>query len=148
MTTNRRNANIKSTDSEATSVRPQRVSVGLRPKLSLIGKDPNFEYRWVNDTPGRIAMFKHSGWETVTNSEVDTGNFRAEEASEMGSLAYAIVDGGTGLKAYVMKIRKEWYEQFMDEHEAEVASAEAGLRPNTSDGEYGGVEIDRSGRRN
>jgi len=145
---NRRNANTSvDNDSEATSVRPKRIAVGLRPKLALIGKDPNYEYRIVNDTPGRISMFKHSGWELVSNDEVDTGNYRAEEASEVGSLASYVVDGGTGQKAYVMKIKKEWYEAFMAEHEEEVKRTEDTLRPNTNDGGYGEVRIDRSGRK-
>jgi len=144
----RRNANITEDKvGEAASARPKRIAVGLRPKLALIGKDPNYEYRIVNDTPGRISMFKQSGWELVSNEEVDTGNYRAEEASELGSLAYYIVDGGTGQKAYVMKIRKEWYDEFMQEHEQEVLATEESLRPNSNDGEYGSVRIDRSGRR-
>lgn len=145
---NRRNANTSvDQDVEDTRVRPQRIAVGLRPKLSLIGKDPNYEYRIVNDTPGRIAMFKQGGWELVSNSEVDTGNFRAEEASEVGSLASFIVDGGTGQKAYVMKVKKEWYQAFMDEHEAEVRRTEETLQPNYNDGAYGSVKLDRSGRK-
>jgi hypothetical protein len=144
---NRRNANSVDTEVEATSVRPKRISVGLRPKLAIIGKNDNYEYRIVNDTPGRISMFKSGGWELCTNDEVDTGTYRAEEASEVGSLAYFIVDGGTGLKAYVMKIRKDWYKEFMAEHEAEVRSTEESLRPNKNDGGYGDFNIDRSGKR-
>jgi hypothetical protein len=144
---NRRNAQIDSNESEATSVRPKRIAVGLRPKLALVGKDPNYEYRVVNDTPGRISMFKQSGWELCTNAEVDTGTARAEDASELGSLAYFIVDGGTGLKGYAMKIKKEWYDSFMDEYEAEVKASEETLLPNTNDGGYGKVVIDRSGKR-
>jgi hypothetical protein len=140
----RRNANSSEVTTEA---RPKRIAVGLRPKLALVGKDPNYEYRIVNDTPGRISMFKHSGWELCTNDEVDTGNFRAEDASELGSLAYYIVDGGTGMKAYVMKIKKEWFDSFMDEFAQEVDSTEEALQPNTNDGGYGSVRIDRSGRK-
>lgn len=142
---NRRNASVDK-DLEVTSVRPKRIAVGLRPKLALIGKNPNYEYRFVNDTPGRIAMFKQGGWELCTNDEVDTGNFRAEDATELGSLAYSIVDSGTGMKAYVMKIQKEWYEAFMDDHEQEVRRTEETLTPNSNDGGYGSVRIDRSGR--
>lgn len=145
---NRRNANTSvDQEVEATSVRPKRIAVGLRPKLALIGKDPNYVYRYVNDTPGRISMFKQGGWELCSNAEVDTGNFRAEESSEVGSLAYAVVDGGTGMKAYVMKLKKEWYEEFMDEQEHEVRRTEETLQPNFNDGGYGSVKIDRSGRK-
>jgi len=144
---NRRNANTSVDEVvEATSVRPKRIAVGLRPKLSVVGKDPNFEYRIVNDYPGRVSMFKQGGWELCTNEEVDTGTYRAEEASELGSLATYIVDGGTGQKAYVMKIKKEWYLEFMDEHEAEVKRTEESLQPQYLDGAYGTLKIDRSGR--
>src|ERR1700744_4853950 len=144
---NRRNANSVDQEAETASARPKRIAVVLRPKLAIIGKDDNYEYRIVNDTPGRIAMFKQGGWELVTNSEVDTGNYRAEEASDVGSLASFIVDGGTGQKAYVMKIRKDWYLEFMAEHEAEVRATEESLRPNRNDGAYGDLKIDRSGKR-
>lgn len=144
---NRRNANIEDKDSEATSVRPARVPVGNRPKLAVVGKNPNFEYRWVNDTPGRIALFKQGGWELCTNDEVDVGNFRAEESSGEGSLACQIVDGGNGQKAYVMKIKKEWFQEDQQHNEREVARNEESLRPNLNDGEYGKIVIDRSGRK-
>lgn len=144
---NRRNTSSASQEVEATSVRPKRIAVGLRPKLSVDGKDPNYEYRIVNDTPGRISMFKQGGWESCTNSEVDTGNFRAEDTTELGSLAYMIVDGSTGLRGYVMKIKKEYYQDFMNELEEEVKRTEESLRPNQNDGGYGSIQIDRSGKR-
>jgi hypothetical protein len=146
---NRRNAsNIESDQvAETASARPKRIPVGDRPKLAVVGKDPNYEYRWVNDTPGRIAMFKQGGWEICTNQEVDVGNFRAEDNSGEGSLACQVVDGGTGLKAYVMKIKKEWFLEDQKEREKENARLEDTLRPNYNDGEYGKIVIDRSGRR-
>lgn len=144
---NRRVNRTEEQEVEATSVRPKRTPVGMRPRLAVFGKDPNFEYRWVNDTPGNIGFYQQHGWKLCTNEEVDTGNFRAEQASEIGSLAYNIVDGGTGLKAYVMKISKEEYKEIQEAYEAEARANEETLRPNYNDGEYGRIEIDRSGRR-
>ena len=144
---NRRQNSTQEQNAETTSVRPKRVPVGMRPRLAVFGKDPNFEYRWVNDTPGNVAMMKHNGWQICTNEEVDTGNFRAEQASEVGSLASAIVDGGNGMKAYVMKISKEEFQEIQDAYENENRAIEESLRPDTNDGEYGSVKIDRSGRR-
>jgi len=141
----RRNASADNVN-EAASARPVRRPVGTSAKLVVHGKDPNFEYRFVNDQPGRVAMFKQAGWQLCTNGEVDTGTFRAEEASELGSLAYSIVDGGTGMKAYVMKIHKDEYEEIQKYLERENTASEETLRPNTADGEYGSVKIDRSGR--
>ncbi len=137
----------KTNEAGATSVRPKRTPVGLRPRLHLDGKDPNFEYRWVNDTPGNVANYKRHGWQVCSNEEVDTGNYRAEQASELGSLAYAIVDGGNGMKAYVMKISKEEYKEIQDALEYETRRTEDTMQPNFNDGEYGKVVIDRSGRR-
>src|SRR5260370_17924334 len=134
----------KTNEAGATSVRPKRTPVGLRPRLHLDGKDPNFEYRWVNDTPGNVANYKRHGWQVCSNEEVDTGNYRAEQASEMGSLAYAIVDGGNGMKAYVMKISKEEYKEIQDALEYETRRTEDTMQPNFNDGEYVKVVIDRS----
>lgn len=144
---NRRNANIEDKNAETTSVRPNRIPIGNRPKLAVVGKEPGYEYRWVNDTPGRISLFKQGGWELCTNDEVDVGNFRAEESSGEGSLACQVVDGGTGLKAYVMKIKKEWFLEDQARAEDEVRKNEETLLPNYNDGEYGKLVIDRSGRK-
>jgi hypothetical protein len=143
---NRRTITLESKQ-ETTSARPKRVPVGMRPRLAVYGKNPNFEYRWVNDTPGNVALMQRHGWQVCTNDEVDTGNFRAEQASEVGSLAYSIVDGGTGMKAYVMKISKEEYQEIQDAYDQEANAREESLQPNYNDGEYGSVKIDRSGKR-
>lgn len=143
---NRRTITLDSKQ-ETTSARPKRVPVGMRPRLAVYGKNPNFEYRWVNDTPGNVALMQRHGWQVCTNDEVDTGNFRAEQASEVGSLAYSIVDGGTGMKAYVMKISKEEYQEIQDAYDQEANAREESLQPNYNDGEYGSVKIDRSGKR-
>lgn len=139
--------NRKAQDTEATSVRPQRVPVGARQKVVVAGKHPDYEYRIVNDYPGRIAEFQRGGWELCTNSEVSTGNFRANEASEQGSYAYIIASSLDGLKGYVMKIHKDLYAEDQERHEREVRATEETLVANTNDGEYGSVKIDRSGRR-
>lgn len=144
---NRRTLSVD-TDSEAVEKRPARIPVGLRPKLAVVGKDPGYEYRFVNDTPGRIDMFKQGGWELVTNQEVDVGGNRAEESSAIGSHANVVVDGGTGMRAYVMKIKKEWFQDDQRAAEEYIDSLERDqLSVNVNDGEYGSIKIDRSGRR-
>lgn len=143
----RRNANVDN-EVEATSVRPKRIPVGARPALAVVGKDPNFEYRWVNDVEGRISMFQEGGWKLCTNDEVDVGNFRAESETPEGSLASKVVNPTDGTKAYVMKIPKEWFLEDQRNHDAKLSQDERDFfAPNTSDGEYGSVKIDRSGRR-
>lgn len=146
---NRRNLNAnQEQEVEATSVRPKRIPVGLRPRMAVVGKSPDYVYRWVNDDEGRISMFKAGGWQLCTNDEVDVGNFRAEQETPEGSLASMVVNPTTGGKAYVMKIRKDWYDEDKAAQEADLSQKEREmLTPNTSDGEYGSVRIDRSGRK-
>jgi hypothetical protein len=139
--------NRRNVEANSAEVRPARVPVGMRPKLAVVGKNPNYVYRWINDTPGRISLFKQGGWELCTNDEVDVGNFTAEQSSGEGSLACQVVDGGTGLKAYVMKIKKEWFDEDQHAQELEVRRTEETLSPNLNDGEYGKLVIDRSGRK-
>lgn len=130
-----------------TSARPKRTPVGSRPRMVVTGKNPGFEYRIVNDTPGNVATYVNHGWQTCTNDEVDTGNFRAEQASDMGSLASFIVDGGTGMKAYVLKISKEEYREIQEAYEDENRLIEeSSTQANYNDGEYGSIKVDRSGR--
>jgi|ERR1700744_985164 len=144
---NRRTLNVDK-DSEAVEQRPSRIPVGLRPKLAVVGKDPNYAYRIVNDTPGRINMFKQGGWEVCSNDEVDFGNHRAEEASAVGSLASQVVDGGDGTRAYVMKIKKEWFDADFAESQKIIDELERDqISVNVNDGEYGSIKIDRSGRK-
>jgi hypothetical protein len=144
---NRRTTTQEDQEVKATSVRPKRTPVGLRPRLAVFGKDPNFEYRIVNDTPGNVSLMKQNGWQLCTNDEIDVGNFRTEQATEVGSLASMVVDSGTGMKAYVMKISKDEYQEIQDAYDREARAMEETLRPNTNDGEYGKISIDRSGRR-
>jgi hypothetical protein len=146
---NRRTSNSDTQEQAvgATSVRPKRVPVGTRPRLHVSGKNPNFEYRWVNDTPNNINLMQQYGWQLCTNDEVDVGNFRTEQASGEGSLACTVVDGGNGMKAYVMKISKEEYKEIQDAFAEITDASEETLRPNYNDGEYGKISIDRSGRR-
>lgn len=145
---NRRNPVNVESDSEAVEKRPTRIPVGMRPKLAVVGKDPAYAYRFVNDTPGRIDMFKQGGWELVTNQEVDVGGNRAEESSAIGSHANVVVDGGNGMRAYVMKIKKEWFLEDQAAQAEYVDSLERDqLSVNVNDGEYGSIKIDRSGRK-
>src|ERR1700752_1670997 len=93
--------------SKSPSGRVRRTPVGLRNRLSVLGKDANFEYRIVNDTNDRIGQFLDAGWELVDASAVRVGDRRVDTASSEGSKAQVSV--GNDTKAFVMRIKKEWY---------------------------------------
>ena len=82
---------------------------GFRSRLKVQGKDPNYEYYIVNDTPGRVDDFKAAGWEPVTDDEVRIGENRVGLPTAEGSVKTVHVGGGqTGV---LMKIKKEWWEE-------------------------------------
>lgn len=123
-----------------TQERKKRTPVGMRNKLTVDGKDPEFVYRIVNDAPGRIDDFKDAGWEICLASEVRVGDRRVNETTAEGALAQVNVNSGDGTKAYVMKVKREWAEADLAERENINLNAEEALRPNTSNGHYGKLE--------
>lgn len=87
----------------------QRVPVsGVRDVLTVYGKDPNYEYRFVNDASNRIARFQRGGWEIVTD-DLEVGAPRVGVPESEGSAVKVSVGGGT--QAYLMRIKKEWYDE-------------------------------------
>ena len=128
--------------------RPKRIPVGTRPKMTVTNKDPNFEYRWVNDVVGRIDEFKEGGWTLCVVGEVDAANHRAEEATEVGSLQSQVANPSNGMRSYLMKIHKDLYnEDFLAGQKIVDELERDQLTVNVNDGEYGSVKVDRSGRK-
>jgi hypothetical protein len=95
---------------KAPAGRVTRTPVGSRNILTVKGKDPNYEYRIVNDVDDRIEQFKEAGYEIVSNSsDVQVGDKRVNSASSEGSVKQMAV--GQGTKAYLMKIKKDWFQE-------------------------------------
>lgn len=87
----------------------QRVPVsGPRDVLTVYGKDPNYYYRWVNDTGNRVQRFLRGGYEIVTD-DLEVGAPRVGVPEAEGSPLKISVGGG--LNAYLMRIPQEWYNE-------------------------------------
>lgn len=123
------------------SGRVKRTPVGIRNVLTVSGKDPAFEYRIVNDTGDRIQKFLDAGYEIVQAKDVKVGDKRVNAATPEGSQAQVSV--GQGDKAFVMRIRKDWYEEDQQAKQQEVDNTEASTRAKALDGTYGKLEISR-----
>lgn len=134
------------TQKEAISKTPERrvrrTPIGQRNVLTISGKDAEYEYRFVNDSGDRVQEFLDNGWEKVPAKKVRVGDKRVGAPSEEGSDATASV--GQGTKAYVLRIRKDWYEEDQAEKQAYVNQTEAATREKALDGTYGKLEISRS----
>lgn len=94
-----------------TTERIQRTPVsGYRSVLTLNRQDPAYHYRWVNDIDGRVELFLNGGYEHVTTKEGgDVGTKRVGTATNIGTNVSKPV--GQGITAYLMKIKREWYDQ-------------------------------------
>jgi len=88
----------------------RRTSInGTRNKLTVKGKDPNYVYRIVNDDDDRITQMQEIGYEIVTDSTLKVGDKRVAVPTTEGSPTKVSVGGGK--IAYVMRIRKEFYDE-------------------------------------
>lgn len=130
-------AQEKETISRRPSGRPERTPVGLRQRLAVKNKDPNYVYRIVNDVDDRVAIFQEAGYEVVTSGNETIGDSRVSVASQEGSVKSKPV--GNGIRGVLMRIRKEYYEEDQLAKQRLISEREAGLRPDKADGQYGEI---------
>jgi hypothetical protein len=135
MTTN------KEAIAKSPSGRVRRTPVGARNVLSVKGKHPDYEYRIVNDEGDRVEQFKAGGYDVVSASDVTVGDRRINAPSAEGSAAQVSVGGG--MKAVVMRIKKEWYSEDQDAKITSIAQTEAATQTEALKGNYGKLEISR-----
>jgi hypothetical protein len=89
--------------------RPKQRFGALRQKLG-VEEIPGFEQRWINDVPGRVDYAKECGYAHVEDKE--------------GKPIYRVV-GKDGMRAYLLKIPKVWYDEAKaEEQEEHVDSVE------------------------
>lgn len=122
-----------------TAGRPARIPVGSGNKLEFEGKDPAYMYRVVNDVPGRLDMFLQAGYEFDTTAErvADKG---AAEGTNIDTRK--MVNSGAGIKSYLMRIPKEYYNEDQANKIDAIKRSEDQMKnknPNPRKGEYQGL---------
>ncbi len=142
-----------------TENKPARVPVsGLRDILSVYGKDPGKEYRFIvdNDENGmRIQTFKRGGWEFTQSgdhSSIQVGQ-ECVYKSERSNGSIVRQPSGTGKDGsvqynYLMEIKKEWFEEDKAAKNASIDETESAITGKVSSednelGQYGEVKISR-----
>jgi len=131
----------KETTKIARGSRPQRTPIGQKGKLSVSNKDPNLEYRFVNDRDGRVEMFQENGWTIELAENHRVGDRRAESASVSGSAARYPV--GLGDYSVLMSIDKNWYAEDQAEKQRRVDASEQSIKQDALKGHKGSFEITR-----
>lgn len=132
---------LKEAISKAPAGRVTRVPVSQRNILTVKGKDPAYEYRVVNDIDDRVAQFIEGGYEVCDNEPHDVGDKRVSQGTSVGSKKMFSV--GQGTKAYLMRIKKEWYQEDQTRKQGFVNQQEASIKEKALDGNYGSIEIKR-----
>lgn len=113
---------------------------GVRNVLTVQGKDPAYEYRIVNDEGDRVAQFEAQGYEIVSDSTVKVGDRRVANPTKEGAAVQISVGGG--MKAYVMRIKKEFYAEDQAAKQAQVNEQEAAMKRDAKNAaDYGKLEI-------
>lgn len=117
--------------SEPQAARPaRRKPFGSMEQKLAYAERPGFHRHWFNDVPGRIDRAKEAGYENVKDKD---GNVVVRNVG--------IADGGGPLRAYLMEIPQEWYQEDMkaqqnliDEREQQIKRGE--LEAKEGDGRY------------
>lgn len=128
-TSRRKSGKTSGKKSGNVSRQQKRVPMHQRQPLSVTGRDPNYEYRVVNDTPGRVQRLKLAGW--VPDDKTDVGDNIAGRASSMGSTTSVPV--GKGTNGIVMKIPKELYDEDQAAKQRKVDESEEAMLSSTED---------------
>lgn len=105
--------------------RKERIPVnGQRDILTVAEhlKDPNYEYRFVLDTPGRLTKFDQGGWEIVKDDSLKVGQTAVDNSGTRLGSAVTVSRGGQVL--VLMRIPKEWYDEDQLAKQAKVDATE------------------------
>lgn len=134
-------ATNKEAIAKAPEGRVRRTTLGRRRPLTVTGKEPGYVYRVVNDQGDRINTFMEAGYELVEDKGVTVGDNRIGNPTAEGSVAQISVGGGT--KAYLMRIREDWYKEDQAAKQEDVNRLEAATKEKALDGNYGELRIGR-----
>ena len=130
----------------------ERVPVdGARDLMTVHGLNhDDFSYRWVEDSDdkgSRIWKFKRGGWDLVTldteDSELAVGQEAVYKSKEQGTLIR--LHTGEGRYSYLMRIKKEWFEEDQAAKEESIKETENGIFGSVSsegdanNGQYGEI---------
>jgi len=120
--------------------RVARKSLNQRGPQAIAGdKDPNYVYRFVNDTGSRVANFQAAGYEFVQDTDLVVGDSRVFDPSDIGSGKRVTSNDGT--VSYLMRTKKEYYEEDQAAKAAQISETEQAMKQEASQGMYGNLKI-------
>lgn len=127
--------------SKAPSGRVRRSPLARRNVLTVVGKEPGYVYRIVNDTADRVTDLSEQGYEVVSSNKIQVGDKRVSKASPEGSVMSMSVGGGQ--RAVVMRQREDFYDEDQKAKQDYVSETERATKAEALNGTYGKLEITR-----
>jgi hypothetical protein len=123
--------------------RVARKSLFQRGPQSISGeKDPNYVYRFVNDTGSRVANFQSAGYELVQDDSLVVGDSRVFDPSDIGSAKKVTSNDGT--TSYLMRIKKEWHDEDQKAKQEHINETERAMKQQATQGsDYGEFKVSR-----
>ena len=113
---------------------------GTRNRLNVRGQEEGYVYRIVNDIDDRIQSLQEMGYEIVTDKNVTVGDKRIANPTQEGSPVKVSV--GQGIQAYVMRQKKEFFDEDQLAKAAKNDELEATMKREAKDaGFYGNLKI-------
>ena len=121
-----------------------RIPMGSRRNLTTVNDTPDgYVDRWVNDVTGRISRIKQAGYEHVQDASVGDSNVDGTHSQD----GVVSRDMGQGTTAYLMRQKREDFEEDQTAKQVVVDESEDSIRrgpnDNKNDGYYGSVSIGR-----
>lgn len=99
-------------------------SAGLKLHVPENLKDPNFEYRWINDDGRRVhAKTVMDDWDIVESKEIQGDG----QGAPVGRLA-GKMEGGAPLRALLCRKPKEFYQADKGKEQRAIAEREAAMK--------------------
>jgi hypothetical protein len=125
-----------------TSKRVVRSSLFQRgPQVITGDKDPDYVYRFVNDSGSRIDQMKNAGYEIVTDDDLVVGESRVSDPNQLGSGKRVVSKDGT--VQYLMRQKKEWYDEDQATKQAHNDEIEQAMKKQAQEGMYGSIKTSR-----
>lgn len=115
---------------------------GSRNILTVSGKEPDYEYRIVNDLGDRVAIMQENGYEIVSDNNVKVGDRRIANPTQEGTPVKVSVGGG--VQGYLMRIPKEFYDEDQASKQSVVDETELAMKKDAAkSSDYGNLKVFR-----
>lgn len=128
----------------------KRVPLGVhRQKLVLNNlNDPNYQYRWVNDTGTRIHDALQGGYEFVTAEKAMEIGVRdvVPTNTDLGTGVSMVVERGTGRRAFLMRIDRALFEEDQAAKQQKVDEIDNAIRSGNIKGLEGRTRVNAEHR--